>query len=102
MDMSRLPCWELDCLWSLLWEELRGDGWGWGMGWSWRLPGRRFGRVVQSASRLESEGPYAGYQSFSPVCSFCFLLDCTHRLPTAPWGIALLLPQLQSVHISLN
>lgn len=42
------------------------------------------------------------YQSLSPVCSFCFLLDCTHRLPTAPWGIALLLPQLQSVHISLN
>lgn len=40
--------------------------------------------------------------SLSPVCSFCFLLGCTHRLPTAPRGIALLLPQLQSVHISLN
>lgn len=40
--------------------------------------------------------------SLSPVCSFCFLLGCTHCLPTAPVGIALLLPQLQSVHISLN
>lgn len=34
--------------------------------------------------------------------SFCFLPGCAHRLPMAPQGIALLLPQLQSVHISLN
>ena len=34
--------------------------------------------------------------------SFCFLPGWAHRLPMTPQGIALLLPQLQSVHISLN
>lgn len=34
--------------------------------------------------------------------SFCVLPGCAHRSPMAPQGIALLLPQLQSVHISLN
>lgn len=81
---------------------LQGDEQGGGMGLSWGLLGRRSGRAVQSASNLGSEGAYKGYQSLSPVCSFCFLLDCTHHLPPAPLGIALLLPQLQSVHISLN
>lgn len=76
--------------WARIGHELQG------------LLGRRSGRAVQQASRLESEGPHTGYQSLPPVCSFCFLLGCTLCLPTGPLGIALLLPQLQSVHISLN
>lgn len=101
-DASRLRCWVVGCLWSLLWE----GAWGWGVGQFWGLLGRGADRTGQPANMLESEGPYMAYQplslSPSPVCSFCFLPDCTHRLPTAPQGIALLLPQLQSVHISLN
>lgn len=86
---------------------LQGEGlhplWTCFLSWS-ESKENTFTRFLSPLSSLLSLCPLSrvGHIFSLSLQSFCFLPGCTHRLSMAPQGIALLLPQLQSVHISLN